>query len=231
VQLMESLGRLMKECWHAKPTARLTMLRVKKSLSKLLKSTVTAVSDDKLAQLWPRSQRHLSCDLAASVISAVTSQPASSQSFTACSVAAAAAMWWWRCWWLVELNSIGTKLSWNSFSSDQNSVRVEYCWPKSYLNCNQDSNPDYISWEWTVTEFVVLLVVTSWSQRAMHGVASSTRPVHHFLWSASLLWVAVSEPYKKALTLFSARQAVSAALIWDVSVGRPDAACCHHNPS
>jgi len=50
LQLLESLCRLMKECWHAKPSARLTMLRVKKSVSKLLKDTaaVDALSDDKL---------------------------------------------------------------------------------------------------------------------------------------------------------------------------------------
>jgi len=48
VQVVESLFRLMKECWHAKPTVRLTMLRVKKSLSKLLKETTVAASDEKL---------------------------------------------------------------------------------------------------------------------------------------------------------------------------------------
>jgi len=48
VQLMESLCRLMKECWHAKPSARLTMLRVKKSLGKLSKDVAIAMSYEKL---------------------------------------------------------------------------------------------------------------------------------------------------------------------------------------
>jgi len=38
---MQSLSRLMRECWHARPIARLTMLRVKKTLSKLLKDVAT----------------------------------------------------------------------------------------------------------------------------------------------------------------------------------------------
>ena len=51
VQLMESLCRLMKECWHAKPTARLTMLRVKKTLSKLLRDSTTAMASSSCNKL------------------------------------------------------------------------------------------------------------------------------------------------------------------------------------
>lgn len=35
LQTLASLGKLMKECWHGKPAARLPILRVKKTLVKL----------------------------------------------------------------------------------------------------------------------------------------------------------------------------------------------------
>lgn len=35
LQTLAGLGKLMKECWHGKPAARLPVLRVKKTLVKL----------------------------------------------------------------------------------------------------------------------------------------------------------------------------------------------------
>lgn len=37
-QLLRGMANLMTECWHPNPNARLTALRIKKSLDKLFKS-------------------------------------------------------------------------------------------------------------------------------------------------------------------------------------------------
>lgn len=74
LQVVHAVCRLMSECWNDKPAARLTMLRVRKTLDKLNKEIS---NEDKLLPFRP-----LSLTLSKETLSSLGNTPSSSDTAT-----------------------------------------------------------------------------------------------------------------------------------------------------